>query len=194
VATPYFIPGTEAMSALAEVRARDVEVTVLTNSLASTDEPLVHFGYSRHRRALLKVGVSLHELIGAAGPHGSPALLGAGSGRGSSPGRLHSKLTVVDGERLFIGSMNMDPRSARFNTEAGLVIRSPALSAELTRLLDGNRRDSSYRVRADASGTGLTWIAGSGHGRRELGVEPGADSRSGLGVRLMAALVDEAML
>ena len=194
LASPYFIPGGEALSALAEVRARDVEVSVLTNSLATTDEPLVHFGYSRYRRALLKVGVSLHELIGAATPHGSPALLGAGSGRGSSPGRLHSKLTVVDGERVFIGSMNMDPRSARLNTEAGLVIRSAALSAELTRLLEGNRRDSSYRVLAHVDGKGLTWTAGPGHAARELAVEPGAGERSGLGLRMMALLVDEAML
>ena len=194
LASPYFIPGRRAMAALAEVRARDVDVSVLTNSLATTDEPLVHLGYARHRATLLEVGVSLHELIGVAPTRGGLDFLGAGSGRGGSLGRLHSKLTVVDGERVFIGSMNMDPRSARFNTEAGLVIDSTALASRLTGFLDGNRRDSSYEVRAGGPDRRLSWHVGSGAARRALTSEPGADSRGSLGMRLMALLVDEAML
>jgi len=193
MASPYFIPRGEAMKALAEVRAREVDVSVLTNSLESTDEPLVHLGYARYRATLLEIGVSLHELIGA-GLSPDHRLLGAGSGRGGSLGRLHSKVTVVDAERLFIGSMNLDPRSARFNTEAGLVIHSAELSARLTRVLDGNRRGSSYEVRAVGPGKRLIWQAGAGDSRLELSVEPGAGNRVGLGVRAMALLVDEAML
>src|SRR6185295_3566196 len=44
VATPYFVPGAAALDTLRDARARDVRFTVLTNSLATTDEPLVHFG------------------------------------------------------------------------------------------------------------------------------------------------------
>ena len=194
LASPYFIPGGRAMAALAEVRARDVDVSVLTNSLATTDEPLVHFGYARYRAALLDVGVTLHELIGVTASHGGFAFLGTGSGRGGSLGRLHSKLTVIDGERVFIGSMNMDPRSARFNTEAGLVIHSVELARRLTSFLEGNRRDSSYEVRAVGAEKRLSWHAGTGDSRRELAMEPGADGRAGLGVRVLALLVDEAML
>ena len=63
IASPYFVPGAEARATLAGLRARDVGVSVLTNSLATTDEPLVHYGYASHRPALLKAGVDLHELM-----------------------------------------------------------------------------------------------------------------------------------
>ena len=46
IASPYFVPGAEARAILAGLRARDVGVSVLTNSLATTDEPLVHYGYA----------------------------------------------------------------------------------------------------------------------------------------------------
>jgi len=128
IASPYFVPGAEARRTLAGLRDRDVAVSVLTNSLATTDEPLVHYGYANHRPALLQAGVDLHELMPAAEAgaekHGSFGGSGGGSTIGS-PGRLHTKLTVIDEERLFVGSMNMDARSARVNTEAGLVIKSP---------------------------------------------------------------------
>ena len=52
IASPYFVPGAEARATLAGLRARDVGVSVLTNSLATTDEPLVHYGYASHRPAL----------------------------------------------------------------------------------------------------------------------------------------------
>jgi putative cardiolipin synthase len=82
LASPYFIPGEAAMKVLAEVRARNVEVSVLTNSLATTDEPLVHFGYARYRGALLRAGVALHELIGAPRERGFGPVVGGGSAPG----------------------------------------------------------------------------------------------------------------
>ena len=63
IATPYFVPGAGGLTTLREARARGVRFSVLTNSLATTDEPLVHFGYARYRLGMLKLGVALHELI-----------------------------------------------------------------------------------------------------------------------------------
>ena len=63
VASPYFVPGADGLAALREARAHDVRFMVMTNSLATTDEPLVHFGYARYRLGLLKLGVALHELM-----------------------------------------------------------------------------------------------------------------------------------
>ena len=37
----------------------------------------------------------------------------------------------MDRERIFIGSFNFDPRSVRYNTEPGLVIRSPTQCASM---------------------------------------------------------------
>jgi putative cardiolipin synthase len=43
---------------------------------------------------------------------------------------LHAKLYVFDRKRLFIGSMNLDQRSRRLNTEVGLIIDSPELAEQ----------------------------------------------------------------
>src|SRR5204863_9620693 len=93
VATPYFVPGRSALGTLRDARARDVRFTVLTNSLATTDEPLVHFGYARYRMGLLKLGVALHELMPMLD---APVAGDAPDERhGASLGRLHAKLVVV---------------------------------------------------------------------------------------------------
>jgi putative cardiolipin synthase len=69
---------------------------VLTNSLATTDEPLVHYGYANHRPELLQAGVDLHELMPTAKRAASSARRTAARAGSSSLGRLHTKLTVVD--------------------------------------------------------------------------------------------------
>ena len=73
-------------------------------------------------------------------------------------GRLHAKLAVIDRRRLFVGSMNLDPRSATINTELGAVIDSPQLAREMIRMIDIDRLQSAYRVRLAADGTGLEWL------------------------------------
>ena len=86
VMTPYFIPGREGVAVLRELsQTRRVPVTLLTNSLGATDEPLVYAGYERYRLDLLRAGVAIHEL--------SPTL-SRDSGRiayfGTTIGRLHT--------------------------------------------------------------------------------------------------------
>jgi len=57
---------------------------------------------------------------------------------------------------LFVGSMNLDPRSATINTELGAVINSPQLASEMLRIIDIDRLQSSYRVTRKPGG-GLSW-------------------------------------
>jgi phosphatidylserine/phosphatidylglycerophosphate/cardiolipin synthase-like enzyme len=101
-----------------------VKVSVLTNSLAATDEPVVHVGYARYRDALLHGGVDLYEL--------SPKRI-ASSERlrlpGASLGSLHAKAAVIDERRIFIGSTNLDPRSDSTNTELGIFADCPGACA-----------------------------------------------------------------
>ena len=66
---------------------------------------------------------------------------------GSSLGRLHAKTAVIDKKIIFIGSMNLDPRSASTNTEFGMFIESPALAKELLRVINISKLESAYRVR-----------------------------------------------
>jgi cardiolipin synthase C len=165
--SPYFVPGQVSMDMFRELRGKGVKVTVLTNSLASTDEPIVHIGYARHREELLRMGVDLYELSSSRiKGNKRPFLFGA------SLGRLHAKLVVVDKKRLFIGSMNLDPRSATINTELGALIDSPPLARELLRIIDIDRFQSAYRVRLRANGAGLEWLSNDGDKEMILTEEP----------------------
>ncbi|MEP7303172.1 MAG: phospholipase D family protein [Caldimonas sp.] len=196
LASPYFVPGERERETLAALRAREVEVSVLTNSLATTDEPLVHLGYARHRIALLKAGVRLHELMlpaQAADDGGGEARAPAGvSGWGNSLGRLHSKLAVVDDEAIFVGSMNLDPRSARLNTEAGIVIHSPGLAAQVAAFVRSHQQAGAYRVRLERGR--LSWLSGEGASRRTRSAEPEAAALPALPIRVLANMLGEGLL
>ena len=193
LASPYFVPGEREMRALSAIRSHDVSVSVLTNSLATTDEPLVHYGYARHRAALLDAGVELHELRPSAEVGAEAKSSFGSSGRGSSSlGRLHTKLSVVDGERAFVGSMNMDGRSAHLNTEAGILIHSRTLAALVVRFLREHEKERSYQVRLD--GDRLRWSSGEGSSRQTRSDEPRAASAPVLPVRVLAQLLGEGLL
>jgi putative cardiolipin synthase len=127
--TPYFIPGKGIRGLLRDLRLRGVRVRILTNSLASTPELLAHSGYVHYRLPMLEEGVELFEV---------KPLLGnsRGSGETLSMTRfgnyaLHAKLFVFDRQRVFIGSMNLDQRSHKLNTEVGVIIDSPELARQV---------------------------------------------------------------
>jgi cardiolipin synthase C len=133
VVSPYFVPGKVGMDWFAYLRARNVAVKVLTNSLAANDVPLVHAGYARYRIPLLAMGVELFELKPLA--NASPKKRNLASS-GSSRSSLHAKSFVFDRKRVFIGSFNFDPRSALLNTELGLVIHSPAIAEQAAQMAE----------------------------------------------------------
>ena len=178
IVSPYFIPGVRGMAMLREATAARVRVSVLTNSMAATDEPVVHQAYARYRAALLDIGVTLHEL--------SPGLsrkAGVFGDFRSSDGRLHAKVAVADRRWVLLGSMNMDGRSAYANTELGLLIDSPELAWQLRSLLHRAHASSTYRVRRAEHG--IEWVARDGNAEQVYLNEPGA----GLGLRLKSSLL-----
>src|SRR5690606_25969847 len=122
--SPYFVPGEAGSAALAYLVAQGAEVSLTTNSLAANDVPAVHAGYARHRERLLRAGVRLFETkarvqVDSAGVFGS------------SGASLHTKAFVVDGVRGFVGSFNLDPRSADLNTEMGVLFDDEVLGARV---------------------------------------------------------------
>jgi putative cardiolipin synthase len=142
IISPYFIPGKATMERLKAAIARGVKITIVTNSLAATDVPLVYEGYKKPRDELLKLGVKIYELSQeVATEH-----IGFGNFR-SQLGRLHAKALVMDGRRVFIGSMNMDGRSAHENTETGIVLESQTIGSEIHQLVDRNIENQAYEVR-----------------------------------------------
>ncbi|MFZ3323812.1 MAG: phospholipase D family protein [Usitatibacter sp.] len=131
VVSPYLIPGPAGMAFFQGLRDRNVSVRILTNSLASSDMPVVHSGYQAYRAPLLEMGVDLFEVRPVPGhpvdrEHGMKM---------PSTGlyALHAKAFVFDRKRIFIGSMNLDQRSLHVNTEVGLIIDSPVLAGQVAK-------------------------------------------------------------
>lgn len=115
---------------------------------------------------------------------GSGSGSGSGSGGGSSGGpiassrsALHAKSFAVDGQQLFVGSFNFDPRSARLNTELGFVIDSPAAAARFEQRLGENLPAMAYRVRIDQGGA-LVWDQRDGAQTITHHTEPGTTATS----------------
>ena len=155
--SPYFVPSPELTGVLRELRSRSVTVRVLTNSLATTDMPAAQVAYAGHRLELLSMGVELYELRPTSG--GGPGFLGSGSGSGSSKSTLHAKAALVDDRWLFVGSMNLDSRSALENTEVGVIIDSRELGAHLARIMkQGTDPSVSYALRLAPDGRTIQWV------------------------------------
>jgi len=184
--SPYFVPGAKGTAALVALAGRGVRVRVLTNSLAATDVGAVHSGYAKRREALLRGGVQLYELRPQAGAVRQGSAHHGSSGRAS----LHAKTFALDGQRIFVGSFNLDPRSASLNTEMGVVVDSAALATRLGKALDRVYPADAYEVRLDAQGA-LQWLDGSG---TPLHVEPQTSWARRAGVALMSWLPIEWLL
>ncbi len=131
--TPYFVPGAAGVDAFSTLARGGVQVRMLTNSLEATDAVPVHAGYTKRRRDLLKAGVGLFELKRQASVGTPRDKVGP---FGSSGGSLHAKTFAVDGQRIFIGSFNFDPRSTTLNTEMGLLIDSETMASQMHEAFD----------------------------------------------------------
>lgn len=192
--SPYFVPDDNDARYLVGLVARGVAVKVLTNSLASTDEPAVHAGYSRHRRALLEGGVQLYELR-PTGDAPQPA-----TAKGTSSGvSLHAKAIVVDRQQTFIGSMNMDQRSKLLNTEMGIIVDCPPLADAVTQFFDtATLPANAYRLVLVAKGLphagGMQWQSADDGKSVSYGRDPGAATMRRLEVWLLKLLPIEGML
>jgi len=149
--SPYFVPGEGGTEALTALARQGIRVRLLTNSLAATDVGAVHAGYAKRRDDLLRGGVRIYELKPDPDARvGTKAEDNSGIG-GSSRASLHAKTFGVDRQRIFVGSFNLDPRSAALNTEMGVVIDSPTLAGQLAKALDGAPL-WAYEVRLDEQG------------------------------------------
>ena len=131
---------------LTDLAERGVRVRVLTNSLASTDVGVVHDGYAKYRKPLLRGRVEIHEFKPDAETLGQGTLAKLAGSTGAS---LHAKTFVMDRERLFVGSPNLDPRSGKLNTELGILFQSQPLAERWADWFDTNDGRVAYRVSLD---------------------------------------------
>jgi phosphatidylserine/phosphatidylglycerophosphate/cardiolipin synthase-like enzyme len=198
IISPYFVPGKDMLQAFSAARARGVRIQVLTNSLASNDAPVAHVGYARHREELLKMGIELYELRSEQSSFGSIFGSSGGSGGGSggvtgqSRAMLHSKVLVMDGRLLVVGSMNLDLRSQLQNTEIALLIRSNELSRAASAQIERGMRERSWHVeRVDGA---LVWRAPEGSGLKDATSEPDTSATLRLMLKLFGPLAPDQLL
>lgn len=182
--SPYFVPTDAGVDAFVELARSGVKVKILTNSLEATDVAAVHAGYSKHRKSLLEAGVALYELRRLNQASARRRTLGQS---GSSASSLHSKTFSVDRTRVFVGSFNFDPRSAKLNTEMGFVIESPVLATRIFAAFDERMPADAYEVRLSPDGQ-LYWLERRGKAVIRHDVEPGTGMAERASVSLMSML------
>jgi len=188
--SPYFVPGVGGTAALRSLARQGANVEVLTNSLAATDVAIVHSGYAKYRRPLLEGGVRLFEMKAAIAVDDQHRRLRLGSSRAS----LHTKAAVIDAERVFVGSFNIDPRSAELNCEMGVWVTSRRLADELIRSFRlGTSGAHSYTLRLNTDGD-VEWLEETQGGQIVHRRDPDASwSRRAL-VRALELLPVESLL
>ncbi len=167
IITPYFVPQRFGMRWIKKLTKKKVKVSVITNSFAANDVSVSHGGYQRYRRKLLKYGIDLHEFK----PDAIKEERALVTWRKKKPvSRLHAKAIVIDDKYVYIGSVNLTPRSRYMNTEITVMLKSEKLAGRVAGLFDQlTSLKNSYHVLledqgrfADYSeqpGTGLVWIS-----------------------------------
>jgi putative cardiolipin synthase len=189
ISSPYFVPGPLGVEAFRDLTRRDVKVAILTNSLASNDVPLVHTGYARYRVELLRTGVELYELSPTRMFRNDESMVPA-----MSLGRLHSKAAVIDESVVYIGSVNLDPRSDSTNTELGMLAECPELARQVAEVIGMSQRGSAYRLRFASDGGTLEWLTTTDAGEVVLTQEPETTLRMRLQNVLFGPFVPEQLL
>jgi putative cardiolipin synthase len=153
IITPYLIPRDRGIELVKELIDRGIRITIVTNSLATNNHTMVHSAYASYRKRLLEAGVELWEARADAAkittPEGESQL---------DKLTLHTKGILIDRKRVFVGSLNLDPRSIDINTEMGLLIDSPELGERLTESSRKRIPMIAYRVKMDEEGD-LSWHA-----------------------------------
>ena len=148
--SPYYVPGEGGVNLVRDLVAKGVRVVILTNSLASNNHVPVHSAYTRYRKDVVNAGAELYE----ARANAARELEDDESGPGVLT--LHTKAFYIDRRYLFVGSLNLDPRSIEINAEMGLLIDSKPMVQAL--LQGGEQRLSTltYRVLVNDRGK-LEW-------------------------------------
>lgn len=155
VATPYLVPTPRLLDTVRDLQARGVKIKVMTNSLSSNDLVIAHASYQKYRKTLLKSGIELFEMRADAALGQAPQVINAEK-RG-----FHSKYIVFDDDLVYIGSLNLDPRSASINTELGVVLRSGDLAGKLRASFEALAGpENAWRVEQDVKG--LKWTSAAG--------------------------------
>jgi putative cardiolipin synthase len=155
ILSAYLIPVPDLEATIERAVRRGVEVRILTNSISSNNHLAAHSAYRNHIRQLLSGGAELHEVrVDARDRY---VYMFPPADRKSLA--LHAKALVIDHDKVFIGSANLDPRSLRINTEMGLLVESEALNARVRMAFEPDFAEANaWRLRIDERGE-VVWVA-----------------------------------
>jgi cardiolipin synthase C len=136
IQSPYLVMPRGGIELFRQLVRRGVDVRISTNSMASTDNLMAFSGYRKQRRKILKSGIKVFEF------KPDPAIRRELIERYPSLEKhapvfaIHAKTMVIDGETLFVGTFNLDPRSANLNTEVGILVKNQRLAAQVERNIE----------------------------------------------------------
>jgi len=151
--SPYYVPGEGGVQLVRDLVNKGVRVIILTNSLASNNHVPVHGGYARYRKDVIRAGAELYEA------RANAAREVEGTDDGPDTMTLHTKVFLIDRRYLFVGSLNLDPRSIAINAEMGLLIDSEEMVGDFSSGVDERLAAVAWRVILNENGK-LEW-----HGR-----------------------------
>ena len=150
IQSPYLVLSSQAIKLFKSAIKRGVSVRINTNSLASTDNVQAFSGYINQREQLTKMGIEVFEY--KPDPHIKHALLKQNSTFNDKPPifAIHAKTMVVDGETVYIGTFNFDPRSQNLNTEVGVIVQNEGLAAKVQDAIETDMRpENSWSAATD---------------------------------------------
>ncbi len=145
IISSYFVPTKDGVDTLVKLAESGIDIKILTNSFDATDVTAVHSGYSQWRPKMLRAGIKIYELKSTASEEKRENKLW--KARSQSSTSLHAKTFAVDDHQVFIGSYNVDPRSANINTEMGVIINDDELARQLHQALGDNLLNQAYEVK-----------------------------------------------
>jgi len=150
IQSPYLVMPEGGVELFNELSQRGVTIKISTNSLASTDNLLAFSGYRKQRGALLNAGVEIYEFKPAPANREQLIERYPRLAENSPVFAVHAKSMVVDDETLYIGTFNLDPRSANLNTEVGILVQNQHLARQLADAIENDMRpENSWQTTAD---------------------------------------------
>lgn len=153
IISAYFIPSQSLIDSLQTLLNNGVRVQVLTNSLASIDVTPAFTGYERYRSQLLYMGVEIFEF------RAEPKYVSTYSASTINVDylSLHAKSIIYDDDAVYVGTLNLDPRSENVNTEIGIFVSSPELTKAVHQAFMDDLNEGKYwQVKYNGQGN-LIW-------------------------------------
>lgn len=155
IVSAYLIPTPDLEGAVKRALDRGVRVRILTNSIRSNNHLSAHSAYRNHINTLLENGAELHEVRTDARDRDRYMLTPIGRKKLA----LHAKALIIDYDKVFIGSANLDPRSLRINTEMGFLVVSDQFNKKLREALEGDfLTENAWRLDLQENGK-VYWVS-----------------------------------